>query len=132
MNRWKALCPGMHETPLSLRITNLTNYLKSIQKNSKIAMGGVSRSGAMSVSVRPHEHPHPSKRSLGGHPSALHFPRRCGPTRRLIAIVLTNCLFVLLVGLFSIGKQVLRVLPFCCVDPLSMDMGHLYLYAPWA
>ena len=32
MNRWKALCPGMDETPVTLRITNLTNYLKSIQK----------------------------------------------------------------------------------------------------
>jgi mono/diheme cytochrome c family protein len=32
MNRWKALCPGMIETPVALRITNLTNYLKSIQK----------------------------------------------------------------------------------------------------
>ena len=32
MNRWKALCPGMEETPVTLRITNLTNYLKSIQK----------------------------------------------------------------------------------------------------
>jgi mono/diheme cytochrome c family protein len=32
MNRWKALCPGMDETPVALRITNLTNYLKSIQK----------------------------------------------------------------------------------------------------
>jgi mono/diheme cytochrome c family protein len=32
MNRWKALCPDMDETPVTLRITNLTNYLKSIQK----------------------------------------------------------------------------------------------------
>ncbi len=32
MNRWKALCPGMDETPVTLRITNLTNHLKSIQK----------------------------------------------------------------------------------------------------
>jgi len=32
MNRWKALCPGMDETPVTLRITNLTNYLKSVQK----------------------------------------------------------------------------------------------------
>jgi mono/diheme cytochrome c family protein len=32
MNRWKALCPGMDEIPVTLRITNLTNYLKSIQK----------------------------------------------------------------------------------------------------
>jgi mono/diheme cytochrome c family protein len=32
LNRWKALCPGMDETPVTLRITNLTNYLKSIQK----------------------------------------------------------------------------------------------------
>ena len=32
MNRWKALCPGKDETPVTLRITNLTNYLKSIQK----------------------------------------------------------------------------------------------------
>jgi len=32
MNRWKALCPCMDETPVTLRITNLTNYLKSIQK----------------------------------------------------------------------------------------------------
>jgi mono/diheme cytochrome c family protein len=32
MNRWKALCPGMDQTPVTLRITNLTNYLKSIQK----------------------------------------------------------------------------------------------------
>ncbi len=32
MNRWKALCPDMVETPVTLRITNLTNYLKSIQK----------------------------------------------------------------------------------------------------
>jgi mono/diheme cytochrome c family protein len=32
MNRWKALCPGMDETPVTLRITNLTNYLESIQK----------------------------------------------------------------------------------------------------
>jgi hypothetical protein len=32
MNRWKALCPGMDETPVTLRIANLTNYLKSIQK----------------------------------------------------------------------------------------------------
>ena len=32
MNRWKTLCPGMDETPVTLRITNLTNYLKSIQK----------------------------------------------------------------------------------------------------
>jgi mono/diheme cytochrome c family protein len=32
MNRWKALCPGMEETPVTVRITNLTNYLRSIQK----------------------------------------------------------------------------------------------------
>ena len=32
MNRWKTLCPGMDETPVTLRIANLTNYLKSIQK----------------------------------------------------------------------------------------------------
>jgi mono/diheme cytochrome c family protein len=32
MNRWKALCPGMDETPVTLRIANLSNYLKSIQK----------------------------------------------------------------------------------------------------
>ena len=32
MNRWKTLCPTMEETPVSVRITNLTNYLKSIQK----------------------------------------------------------------------------------------------------
>jgi mono/diheme cytochrome c family protein len=32
MNRWRTLCPGMDETPVTLRITNLTNYLKSIQK----------------------------------------------------------------------------------------------------
>ena len=32
MNRWRALCPGMNATPVTLRITNLTNYLKSIQK----------------------------------------------------------------------------------------------------
>jgi len=32
MNRWKALCPGMDETPVTLRITNLTNYLKSVQE----------------------------------------------------------------------------------------------------
>ena len=32
MNRWRALCPGMDGTPVTLRITNLTNYLKSIQK----------------------------------------------------------------------------------------------------
>jgi hypothetical protein len=32
MSRWKALCPGIDETPVSVRITNLTNYLKSIQK----------------------------------------------------------------------------------------------------
>jgi hypothetical protein len=32
MNRWRALCPGMNATPVTQRITNLTNYLKSIQK----------------------------------------------------------------------------------------------------
>ena len=32
MNRWKALCLSMDETPVKLRIANLTNYLKSIQK----------------------------------------------------------------------------------------------------
>jgi mono/diheme cytochrome c family protein len=32
MNRWKALCPGVDETPVTLRITNLKKYLKSIQK----------------------------------------------------------------------------------------------------
>jgi mono/diheme cytochrome c family protein len=32
MNRWKALCPCMQETPVTLRIADLTNYLKSIQK----------------------------------------------------------------------------------------------------
>jgi hypothetical protein len=32
MNRWKALCPGMDKTPVTVRITNLTKYLKSIQK----------------------------------------------------------------------------------------------------
>jgi mono/diheme cytochrome c family protein len=32
MNRWKVLCPGAEETPVALRITNLTDYLKSIQK----------------------------------------------------------------------------------------------------
>ena len=32
MDRWKALCPCMDVTPVTLRITNLTNYLKSIQK----------------------------------------------------------------------------------------------------
>ena len=32
MNRWNTLCPCRPETPASLRITNLTNYLKSIQK----------------------------------------------------------------------------------------------------
>jgi mono/diheme cytochrome c family protein len=32
MNRWKALCPGMDESPVPLRIANLSNYLKSIQK----------------------------------------------------------------------------------------------------
>ena len=34
MNRWNTLCPGMKETSVALRITNLTNYLKSIQKNT--------------------------------------------------------------------------------------------------
>ena len=32
MSRWKALCPSIDETPVTVRITNLTNYLKSIQK----------------------------------------------------------------------------------------------------
>jgi mono/diheme cytochrome c family protein len=32
MNRWKALCPNMDQTPVTLRITSLTQYLKSIQK----------------------------------------------------------------------------------------------------
>ena len=32
MNRWNALCPGMEETPVTLRITNITSYLKSIQR----------------------------------------------------------------------------------------------------
>jgi mono/diheme cytochrome c family protein len=32
MNRWKALCPGIDKTPVTVRITNLTKYLKSIQK----------------------------------------------------------------------------------------------------
>ncbi len=32
MNRWNALCAGVDETPVPLRITNLINYLKSIQK----------------------------------------------------------------------------------------------------
>jgi hypothetical protein len=32
MNRWMALCPNGDETPVVLRISNLTNYLKSIQK----------------------------------------------------------------------------------------------------
>ena len=32
MNRWKTLCPSMEEVPVSVRIANLTNYLKSIQK----------------------------------------------------------------------------------------------------
>ncbi len=32
MSRWEALCPGVEETPVTQRITNLTNYLKSIQK----------------------------------------------------------------------------------------------------
>jgi hypothetical protein len=34
MNSWKTLCPSMEETPVSVRITSLTNYLKSIQRNS--------------------------------------------------------------------------------------------------
>lgn len=32
MSRWNTLCPCMEETSVTLRITNLTNYLKSIQK----------------------------------------------------------------------------------------------------
>jgi mono/diheme cytochrome c family protein len=32
MNRWNALCPGMEETPVTLRITNITNYLRSIRR----------------------------------------------------------------------------------------------------
>jgi len=32
MTRWQALCPGMDETSAIMRITNLTNYLKSVQK----------------------------------------------------------------------------------------------------
>lgn len=32
MDRWKALCPCLDETPVTLRITNLTDYLKSIQQ----------------------------------------------------------------------------------------------------
>jgi mono/diheme cytochrome c family protein len=32
MSRWQALCPDMDQTSAAMRITNLTNYLKSIQK----------------------------------------------------------------------------------------------------
>ena len=32
MSRWETVCPGTEETPVAVRITNLTNYLKSIQK----------------------------------------------------------------------------------------------------
>jgi mono/diheme cytochrome c family protein len=32
MSRWEALCPGTDETPVTLRITKITNYLKSIQQ----------------------------------------------------------------------------------------------------
>jgi mono/diheme cytochrome c family protein len=32
VSRWEALCPGTEETPVAVRISNLTNYLKSIQK----------------------------------------------------------------------------------------------------
>jgi mono/diheme cytochrome c family protein len=32
MNRWSALCPDMEEIPVTLRITNITSYLKSIQR----------------------------------------------------------------------------------------------------
>jgi len=32
MSRWQALCPDMDQTSAAMRITNLTNYLKSMQK----------------------------------------------------------------------------------------------------
>ena len=32
MDRWKAFCPCLDETPVTRRITNLTDYLKSIQQ----------------------------------------------------------------------------------------------------